>query len=145
IPRFNRLARQTAEAQGGIETFGQSNRQCAFSSPVRRVTSPASTASRLTLPNWKSGTARTPPQFYLLERSPFSLQRTANITRRSQRYRFAGSRLIQNISAPSLCGAATPKRFTLQLYRRFHQLPRRASQPFPIRFRGCPLALRYAL
>ena len=54
--------------------------------------------------------------------------------RRSQRSRFAGSRLIQNISAPLPCVAATPKRFMLRRYRRFHPLPRRASLGFSIRF-----------
>ena len=107
--------------------FGQSTRKCGFPSPVRRGTSPVSTASRLTLPSARNGTARTPLQFYLLEPSPFSRRRTASITRRSQRSRFAGSRLIQNISAPLPCVAATPKRFMLRLYRRFHPLPRRTS------------------
>src|SRR6266480_7362114 len=81
---------------------GQSIRKCAYPSPAPVGTSPVSTASRLTLPNARSGTARTPPQFYLLERFHFSLWRTASITRRSQRFRFAGNRSIQNISAPLL-------------------------------------------
>ena len=51
------------------------------------------------MPSARNGTARTPLQFYLLEPSPFSRRRTASITRRSQRSRFAGSRLIPNISA----------------------------------------------
>ena len=63
---------------------------------------------------------------------PFSRRRTASITRRSQKSRFAGSRLIQNISARLPCVAATPKRFMLRPYRKFHPLPRRAS---PTRFR----------
>ena len=129
--------------------FGQSTRKCGFPSPVRRGTSPASTASRLTLPSGRNGTARTPLQFYLLELSHFNRRRTASITRRSQRSRFAGSRLIQNISAPLPCVAATPKRFMLRPYRRFHPLPRRASVelstqyqtssiPFEVRVIGNP-------
>ena len=107
--------------------FGQSTRKCGYPSPVRRGTSPVSIASRLTSPNARSGTARTPLQFYLLDPSRFSQRRTASTTRRSQRSRFAGSRLIQNISAPLPCVAVTPKRFMLRPYRRFHPLPRRAS------------------
>src|SRR5438046_7467696 len=107
--------------------FGQSTRKCECPSPVRRGTSPDSTASRLTLPNARRGTARTPLQFYLLKLSPLSRRRTASITRRSQRSRFAGSHLIQNISALLPCVAATPKRFMLRLYRRFHPLPPRIS------------------
>ena len=110
--------------------FGQSTRKCGSPSPVRRGTSPVSTALRLTLPNAKNGTARTPLQFYLLERSHFSRRRTASITRRNQRSRFAGSRLIQNISAPLPCVAATPKRFMLRPYRRFPPLPRRLRSDF---------------
>ena len=102
---------------------GRSTRRCGFPSLVRRGTSQGSTASKLTLPSGRNGTARTPLQFYLLEPSPFSRRRTASITRRSQRSRFAGSRLIQNISAPLPCVAATPKHFMLRLYRRFHPLP----------------------
>ena len=82
------------------------------------------------MPNARNGTARTPLQFYLLEPSPFSRRRTASITRRSQKFRFAGSRLIQNILAPLPCVAATPKRFMLRPYRKFHPLPRRASLDF---------------
>src|SRR5207248_3699304 len=103
------------------------------------------TASRLTLPNARNGTARTPLQFYLREPFHFSRRRTASTTRRSQRSRFAGSRSIQNISAPSPCVAATLKHFMLRLYRRFHPLPRSSSEPFPIRSRGCPFSRRYAL
>ena len=105
--------------------FGQSTRKCGYLSPARPGTSPVSTASRLTLPSARNGTARTPLQFYLLEPSHFSRRRTASITRRSQKSRFAGSRLIQNISAPLPCVAATPKRFMRRLYRRFRPLPRR--------------------
>src|SRR5439155_20439051 len=107
--------------------FGQSTRKCAFPSLVRRGTSPDSTASRLTLPNARNGTARTPPQFYLLEPSHFSRRRTVITTRRSQRSRFAGSRLIQNISAPLPFVGVTPKRFTVRPYRRFYPFPRRTS------------------
>src|SRR2546430_7796185 len=102
---------------------GQCTRKCVYVSPVRRGTSPAFTASRLTLPNARNGTARTPLQFYLREPFHFSRRRTANITRRSQRSRFAGNRLIQNISAPLPCVAATLKHFMLRLYLRFHPLP----------------------
>ena len=90
-------------------------------------TSLVSIASRSTLPSARNGTARTPLQFYLLQPSRFSRRRTASITRRSQKFRSAGSRLIQNISAPLPCVAATPKRFMLRPYRRFHPLQRRAS------------------
>ena len=62
-------------------------------------TSPDSTASRWTLPSARNGTARTPLLFCLLELSHFSRRPTASIMRRSQRSRFAGSRLIPNISA----------------------------------------------
>src|SRR6266550_5231877 len=103
--------------------FGLSTRKCAFPSPARVGTSPVSTASKLTLPSERSGTARTPLQFYLLEGFPFSRRRTASTTRRSQRARFAGNRLIQNISAPLSCVSATTKRFMLRLYLRFHPLP----------------------
>src|SRR5437016_3592220 len=65
--------------------FGQSTRRCACPSPVRRGTSPVSTASRLTLPSARNGTAKTPLLFCLLELSHFSRRRTASITHRSQR------------------------------------------------------------
>src|SRR5881628_1846832 len=107
--------------------FGQSTRRCGYPSPARRGTSQDSTASRLTSPSAKNGTAKTPLQFYLLERSHFSRRRTASITRRSQKFQFAGSRLIQNILAPLPSVAATPKRFMLRPYRKFHPLQRRAS------------------
>src|SRR5438034_11654972 len=107
--------------------FGRSTKKYESRSPVQRGTSPDSIASRLTSPSAKNGTAKTPLQFYLLERSHFSRRRTAGTTRRSQRSRFAGSRLIQNISAPLPCVGVTPNRFTLRPYRRFHQLPRRTS------------------
>src|SRR5437762_7089815 len=88
--------------------FGLSTKKCECPSPVRRGTSPVSTASRLTLPNARSGTARTPLQFYLLKLSPLSRRRTASITRRSRRSRFAGSHLIQNnIGALTLRGSYT--------------------------------------
>src|SRR6266480_2387749 len=103
--------------------FGLSTRKCAYPSPVQVGTSPVSIAWRLTLLSARNGTARTPLLFYLLEISPFSRRRTASITRRSQRSRFAGNRLVQNISAPLSCVAATPKRFMLRLYLRFHPLP----------------------
>src|SRR5436309_6067791 len=106
--------------------FGQSTRKYVCLSLARRGTSPDSTVSRLTVPSVRSGTARTPLQFYLLEPSHFSLRRIASITRRSQKSQFAGSRLIQNILAPLPCVAATLKRFMLRPYRRFHPLPRRA-------------------
>ena len=96
-----------------------------FTSPTWNF--PVSTASRLTSPSARNGTARTPLQFYLLEPSHFSRRPTASITRRSQKFPFAGNRLIPNISARSPCVAATPKRFMLRLYRRFRPLPRRAS------------------
>src|SRR6266516_2267575 len=129
--RFKVLAHRIAEAHGSTGMFGQSTRKCAFPSLVRRGTSPDSTASRLTLPNARNGTARTPPQFYLREPSHFSRRRTASTTRRSQRSRFAGSRWIQSTSAPLPCVAATPKRFMLPPYRRFHPLlPRQASLVF---------------
>src|SRR6266498_170720 len=82
--------------------FGLSTRKCGYPLPVRRGTSPVSIASKLTSPSARSGTARTPLQFYLLELSHFSRRRTASITLRSQRSRFAGSRLIQNIWRPYL-------------------------------------------
>src|SRR6266480_3932940 len=103
--------------------FGLSTRKCAYRSPVQVGTSPVFTASRWTLLSGKSGTARTPLQFYLLKLFLFNRRRTASITRRSQRSRFAGNRLIQNISASLSCVAATPKRFMLRLYLRFHLLP----------------------
>src|SRR4030095_12426264 len=106
--------------------FGLSTRKCGYPLPVRRGTSPVSIASKLTSPSARSGTARTPLQFYLLELSHFSRRRTASITLRSQRSLFAGNRLIPNILAPLPCVAVTPKRFTLRPYRRFHPLPRRA-------------------
>ena len=129
--------------------FGQSTRKCGYPSPARHGTSPVSTASKLTLPNARNGTARIPLQFYLLEPSLFSRRRTASITRRSRKFPFAGNRLIQNISAPLPCVAATPKRFMLRPYRRFHPLPRRASPglsthyysqfyPFEVRVIGNP-------
>src|SRR5436190_12799913 len=83
--------------------FGQSTRRCACPSPARRGTSTVSTASRLILPSARNGTAKTPLLFCLLELSHFSRRRTASITQRNQRSRFAGSRLIQNISAPLPC------------------------------------------
>src|SRR6476469_8007032 len=107
--------------------FGQSTRKCGYLLPARPGTSQDSTASRLTLPNARNSTARTPLQFYLLALSPFSRRRTASTTCRSQKSRFVGSRLIQNILAPLPCAAATPKRFLLRPYRRFHRLRRRAS------------------
>src|SRR4030095_9013960 len=107
--------------------FGQSTRKCEYLSPAPRGTSPVSTALRLTLPSARSGTARTPLQFYLLAPSPFSRRRTASTTCRSQNFLFVGSRLIQNISVPLPCVAATPKHFMLRICRRFHLLPRRAS------------------
>src|SRR5947207_8586317 len=107
--------------------FGQSTRKSGFLSPARRGTSLVSTASRLTLPNARSGTARTTLPFYLLEPFHFSPRRTAGITRRSQRFQFAGSRLIQSTSAHLHCVGVTLKRFMLLLYRRFHPLPRKTS------------------
>src|SRR5215831_14825447 len=107
--------------------FGQSTRRCAFPSPTRLGTFPVSIASRLTLRSARNGTARTPLRFYLLDPSHFSRRHTASITRRNQRSQVGGSRLIQNISALLPYVAATPKHFMLQLYRRFHPLPRRAS------------------
>src|SRR5436305_3673998 len=109
--------------------FGQSTRKFGYLSPARHGTSPVSTAWRLTSPSGKSGTARIPLQFYPLQPSHFSRRRTASITRRSQRSRFAGSHLIQNISALLPCVAATPKRFMLRLYRRFHPDFSFASDP----------------
>src|SRR5437016_726015 len=111
--------------------FGQFTRKSGCPSPVQRGTSPVSTASRLTLPSARSGTARIPLQFYLLAPSHFSRRRTASITRRSQKSRFAGSHWIRSTSAPLPCAAATPKRFMLPPYRRFHPLlPRQASLLF---------------
>ena len=112
---------------------GSITRRCGFLSPAPRGTSPDSTAWKWTLPSARNGTARTPLQFYLLEPSHFSRRPTASITRRSQRSRFAGSRSIPNISGPSPCVAATPKRFMLRPYRRFHPLPRRTSGSSSIR------------
>ena len=99
-----------------------------FTSPTWNF--PDSIASRLTLPNGRNGTARTPPQFYLLDPSHFSRRRTASITRRSQKFPSVGSRLIPSILARLPCVAATPKRFMLRPYRRFRPLPRRGSKPF---------------
>src|SRR5262249_46191396 len=96
-------------------------------SPVPRGTSLVSTVSRLILRNARSGTARTPLQFYLQNSSHFNPLRKASITRRSRRFPSAGNPSIQNTSAPLPCVAATRKRFMLRLYRRFHPLPRRAS------------------
>ena len=48
-------------------------------SPALPGTSPASTASRLTSPSARNGTAKTPLQFYLLELSHFSRRCTASI------------------------------------------------------------------
>src|SRR6516165_856359 len=107
--------------------FGQSIRKCAFLSPARRGTSSLSTASKLTLLSAKNGTARILLPFYLLESFHFGPRRTVSITRRSQRFRFAGNRLIQNISAPLPCVGVTPKRFMLRPYRKFHLLPRKTS------------------
>src|SRR6266487_358369 len=114
--------------------FGQFTRKCAFPLLVRRGTSPDSIASRLTSPSAKNGTAKTPLQFYLLEPSHFSRRRTAGTTRRSQKFLYAGNHLIQNTSARSPCAGATPKRFMLQLYRRFRPLPRRTSHLSSIHF-----------
>src|SRR5947207_9009967 len=107
--------------------FGQSTRKSGYLLPARSGTSPVSTASRLTLPNARNGTARTPLPFYLLAPFHFSPRRTAGITRRSQRFQFAGSRLIQSTSAHLHCVGVTLKRFMLLLYRRFHPLPRKTS------------------
>src|SRR4029077_19529447 len=115
-----------AKAQGSTGMFRQSTRKCGYLSPAPHGTSPVSTASKLTLPNARNGTAKTLLPFYLLEPFPFSRRRTASITRRSQRFLFAGSRLIQNILVPLPCVAATPKHFMLRPYLRFHLLPRRA-------------------
>src|SRR5436190_23413957 len=125
--------------------FGQSTRKCGFLSPVRHGTCPVSTASRLTLPSARNGTARTPLQFYLLELSHFSRRRTASITRRSQKFRFAGSRLIQNISAPLPCVGVTPKPFMLRLYRRFHPLLRRTSLGLSTNSQTSSICSRFAL
>src|SRR5438067_5508200 len=114
--------------------FGLFIKKCAYPSPAQRGTCPVSTAWRLTLPNARNGTARTPLLFYLLEFSHFSLRRTASITRRSQRSRFAGSRLIQNISVPLPCVAATQKHFMLRRYRRFRPLPQEVRLEWSIRF-----------
>ena len=73
-------------------------------------------------------------QFYLLERSHFSRRCTAGTTRRSQKSLYAGNRLIQkDIGALTLRGA-TPKRFMLRPYRRFHPLLSRASHRSSIHF-----------
>src|SRR5262249_40668133 len=111
-----------------------STRKCGYLSPVRRGTSQVSIASRLTLPNARSGTARTPLQFCLLELSHCSRRCTPSITRRSQRSRFADNRLIQNISTLLPCAVVTPERLLLRTYRRFRPLPRRAREPLSIRF-----------
>src|SRR6516162_6381308 len=105
--------------------FGQSTRKCEYPSPARRGTFRVSIALRLTLPNARNGTAKTHLRFYLLDPFHFSRRRTASITRRNQRSRFAGSRLIQNTSAPLPCVAVTPKRFMLRPYQRYHPPPRR--------------------
>src|SRR5262245_66639556 len=102
--------------------FGQSIRKYASPSRARPGTFPDFTVSRLTLPSVRNGTARTPLQFYLLELSHFSRRRTASTTCRNRKSPFAGSRLIQNVSAPLPSVAATPKRFMLRLYQRFRQL-----------------------
>ena len=69
--RFKALARRIVEAPESTGMFGLSTRKCGFPSPVRRGTSPVSTASRLTLPSARNGTARTHLLFYLLEPFPF--------------------------------------------------------------------------
>src|SRR6266480_377556 len=107
--------------------FGQSIRKCGYPLLVQRGTFPVSIASRLTLPNARNGTARTPLQFYPLKPFHFSRRRTANTTRRSQKFRFAGSRLVQSTSADLLCVGVTPKHFMLRLYRKYHPLPRKTS------------------
>src|SRR6266576_216256 len=125
--------------------FGLSTKKCECPSPVRRGTSPVSTASRLILPSARNGTARTPLQFYLLELSHFNRRRTASITRKSQRSRFVGSRLIPNISAPLPCVAAIPKRFMLRLYRRVHPRPRKTLVGLSIHSQRSPIRSRFAL
>src|SRR5438874_8792309 len=125
--------------------FGQSTRRCACPSPARRGTSPVSTASRLILPSARNGTAKTPLLFCLLELSHFSRRRTASITQRNQRSRFAGSRLIQNISAPLPCVGATPKRFIRRPYRRFRPLPHRTLLGVSIDCYSSAILPRYAL
>src|SRR5262249_20799694 len=122
------------KAHESTALFGQFTRKCVFPSQVPRGTSPVSIASRLTLPSARNGTARTPLQFYLPEPSPLSRQHTASTTRRNQKSRFAGSRSIQNISAPLLCVAATPKRFMRRPYRRFHPLPRKGFSGFSTQY-----------
>src|SRR6516225_6614413 len=101
--------------------FGQSIRKCGCPSPVQRGTFPVSTASKLTSQSGRNGTARTRLRFYLLSPSSLNRRRTASITHRNRRSRFVGNRLIQNISAPLPCVAATPKHFMLRPYRRFHR------------------------
>src|SRR4029077_13326379 len=96
--RFKALARRIVEAPESTGMFGLSTRKCGSPSPVRRGTSPASTASRLTLPSGRDGSAPTPLQYYLRDRSHFNPRPTASTTRRSQRTRLAGSPLIQYIS-----------------------------------------------
>ena len=71
IQRFKALARRIVEVQESTGMFGLSTRKCGSPLLVRRGTSPASTASRWTLLNAKSGTARTPLPFYLSEAFPF--------------------------------------------------------------------------
>src|SRR5437667_12033071 len=105
--------------------FGQSIRKCAYPSPARRGTSQVSTVSRLTSPSARNGTARTPLQFYLLAASPFSRRPTASTTRRSQRTRLVGSRLIQTMLALLSYAATRPKRFILRLHLRFLPLPQK--------------------
>src|SRR4029077_150286 len=107
--------------------FGQSTRKCGCLSPAPPGTSQDSTASRLTLPSARNGSARTHLPFHLRETSHFSRRRTASTTRRSQKFLFVGSQLIQNMLGPLSCVAAIPRRFMLRPYRRFHPLPRRGS------------------
>ncbi len=92
----------------------------------QEVRIPFTSPSKLTLLNARSGTARIPLPFYLRELSRFSRRRTASITLRSQKFLFAGSRLIQNILAPLPSVVATPKRFMLRICRRFHLRPQPA-------------------
>ena len=58
---------------------------------------------------------------------PFQPAAHTSIMLRSQKFLFVGSRLSQSISARSSCAAATPKRFMLQRYRKFHPRPRKAA------------------
>ena len=88
---------------------------------------PGFLASKSTLPSGENGSVKTLLQFWRRKASPFSRQRTAITMRRNRRSRFAGNRLIQNISAFLPCVAATPKRFMRRLYQRFRRLRRRAS------------------